>query len=166
MPTASRFGFVGVIEEHESSTLGLYETARGLGIVLIDLSPPNVDEAEIRRTFAELPKQRPDAVLIGSVPYRYLQLIPELAEHARVPAIYPYREFAEAGGLIAYSPDLTELALHVTRQIRDILGGTKPGDIPIYQPTKFELVINLKTARALGLTVPPSVLARADEVIE
>ena len=113
-----------------------------------------------------MPQQRLDALLVGQLLYRYRQLIPELADQARLPAIYPYREFVEAGGLIAYSPDFTELARRFAQQVHEILNGAKAGDIPIYQPTKFELVINLKTAKGLGLAIPPSLLARADEVIE
>jgi putative ABC transport system substrate-binding protein len=167
LPTASRVGFVGVIEEHDSPRrFGLSEAAHRLGVALIDVSPPDVDEAEIRRTFAALPSQQLDAVLVGSILYRYRQLIPELAAEVRVPAVYPFREFVEAGGLIAYSPDLVELALRTAQVMHEIFGGAKPGDIPIYQPQKFELLINLKTAKALGLTVPQSILTRADEVIE
>jgi putative ABC transport system substrate-binding protein len=72
----------------------------------------------------------------------------------------------DLGGLMAYAPDLGELAQRLADNVHQILNGTKPGDIPIYQPTRFQLAINLKTAKALGLTIPPSVLARADEVIE
>ena len=141
------------------------DTAHGLGISLIDVSLLEVDPSSIRRAFAEMPQQL-DALLVGQILYRYRQLIPELAEQARLPAIYPYREFVEAGGLIAYAPDFTDLARRFAEQVHEMLNGAKPGDMPIYQPTKFELVINLKTAKALGLTFPPSVLARADEVIE
>jgi putative ABC transport system substrate-binding protein len=80
--------------------------------------------------------------------------------------MYAYREFAESGGLMAYGPDLGELAKRMANDVHQILGGAMPGDIPIYQPTKFELVVNLKAAKALGLTFPPALLAQADEVIE
>ena len=80
--------------------------------------------------------------------------------------MYPYRNYVDAGGLMAYASDLPELARRVADDVHQILNGAKPGDIPIYQPTKFEFLINLKAAKALGLTVPPSILARADEVIE
>jgi putative tryptophan/tyrosine transport system substrate-binding protein len=80
--------------------------------------------------------------------------------------MYPYRSYVEQGGLMAYASDLTELGRSVADDVHQILNGAKPGDIPIYQPTKFEFVINLKTAKALGLTIPLPLLGRADEVIE
>ena len=80
--------------------------------------------------------------------------------------MYPYRDYVEAGGLMAYAVDLEELLRRMADDVHQILKGAKPGDIPIYQPTKLELLINLKTARALGLTLSPTLLARADEVIE
>jgi putative ABC transport system substrate-binding protein len=94
------------------------------------------------------------------------RLIVELAAQARLPAIYPYRDFAEIGGLMAYSPDLMDQFRRAAGYIDRILKGANPGELPYQLPTKLELVINLKTAKALGLTIPPSVLARADEVIE
>ena len=167
LPQASKVGFLAVPDERESpGGLALRDTASGLGISLIDVSLPDLDPSAIRRAFAEMPQQQLDALLVGQLLYRYRQLIPELADQARLPAIYPYREFVEAGGLIAYAPDFTELARRFAQQVREILNGAKPGDIPTYQPTKFELVIDLKTAKGLGLTIPLSLLARAAEVIE
>jgi putative ABC transport system substrate-binding protein len=92
--------------------------------------------------------------------------IVELAAKSRIPAIYPYREFVEAGGLMAYTIDLGDVYRRIANIIDNILKGASPGDIPFYQPTKFELSINLKTAKALGLEMPAMLLARADEVIE
>ena len=80
--------------------------------------------------------------------------------------MYPYRDYAEAGGLMAYGTDLVELFRRMANDVHQILNGAKPGDIPIYQPTKFELQINRKTAVALGLTLPAALLSRADEIIE
>jgi putative tryptophan/tyrosine transport system substrate-binding protein len=83
-----------------------------------------------------------------------------------LPAMYPFRLWVEAGGLMAYGTDLVELWQRMADDVHQILNGANPGDIPIYQPTKFELLINLKAAKALGLTIPPSLLAGANEVIE
>jgi putative ABC transport system substrate-binding protein len=93
-------------------------------------------------------------------------LIVELVEKNRLPAIYPWREYVEAGGLMAYASDFRELGRRMADDVHEILNGADPGDIPIYLPTKYEFVINPKAARAIGLTIPPSLLARADEIIE
>ncbi len=90
----------------------------------------------------------------------------ELAARYRLPAIYPWRKFALAGGLIAFGPDLAEMWRRAAFFVDKILKGAKPAEIPVERPTKFKLVVNLKTAKALGLTVPPSILLRATEVIE
>ena len=98
--------------------------------------------------------------------FPYRQLIVELVEQSRLPAIYPWREYVEAGGLMAYAGDFVELARRMADDVHEILNGAKPGDIPIYQPTKFEFLINRKAADELGLTLPATLLGRADEVIE
>jgi putative ABC transport system substrate-binding protein len=103
----------------------------------------------------------PDSFTIA---YR-LEII-SLADHYRLPAVYPYRFFAEVGGLLSYGVDLVDNYRRVATYVDRILKGEKPSELPIQAPVKFELVINLKTARALGLTVSPLLLARADEVIE
>jgi putative ABC transport system substrate-binding protein len=102
-----------------------------------------------------------EAQLTGQHP-----LIVELVDKSRLPALYPWREYVEAGGLMAYGADLGEGGRRTADDVHDILNGAKPGDIPIYRPTKFELVVNLNAAKALGLTIPPALLAVADEVIE
>jgi putative ABC transport system substrate-binding protein len=113
-------------------------------------------------------QKRPDAVLVSGEGdlYAHRQLIAELAEKNRLPVMCPYRDYVEAGGLMAYAVDLAELLRRMADDVHQILKGAKPGDIPIYQPTKYELVINLKTAKSLDLTFPPALLAAADEVIE
>jgi len=90
----------------------------------------------------------------------------QLAARRQIPATYGFPDFARSGGLIAYGPSVSDQARRAATYVDKILKGAKPGDIPIEQPTKFELVINLKTAQALGLTIPPSLLQRADQVIE
>jgi putative ABC transport system substrate-binding protein len=124
--------------------------------------------SEYQRVFAEIAREHSDGILVGDIGdlISYRQLIAELVEKNRLPAIYPWREYVEAGGLMAYEVDPNELGRRMADDVHQILNGTKPGEIPIYQPTKFEFVINLKAAKALGLTLPPTLLARADEVIE
>src|SRR5258706_13633912 len=92
--------------------------------------------------------------------------INSLAQDARLPTIYGSREYVEAGGLMSYGPSYTDLFRRAADYVDKILRGTKPSDIPVEQPTKFELIVNLKTAKALGLDVSPTLLARADEVVE
>ena len=97
---------------------------------------------------------------------KYAGRIAELALNSRTPAISYFRDFPEAGGLISYGPNLDDLARRAAAYVDDILKGAKPADLPVLQPTKFELVFNLRAAKALSLNVPPMLLARADEVIE
>ena len=122
---------------------------------------------ELDVAFASAAAQRADAMIVFGDPLTILQAprVVALAAKHHLPAIYLFRQFAD-GGLVVYGPEIADLFRRAGGYVDKILKGTKPSDLPVEQPTKFELVINMKTAKALGLTVPPSLLVRADEVIE
>ena len=126
------------------------------------------DAGDLATALPALSGLHPDAALvIGDTQLlAQRQRIVEFMTASRLPAIYAHQEFAEAGGLISYSPDYDDLFRQAAAYVDKILRGTNPGDLPVQQPVKFKLVVNLKTAEALGLTVPPLILAQADEVIE
>jgi len=142
------------------------EAARAKGVSLQILRARS--ETEIDDAFSALEPLRAEALIVPASPFfgnRLDQLVALAARHA-IPAIYEWRQFAEAGGLISYGTSPAGMFRQVAGYVARILKGAKPADLPIQQPTTFELVINRKTAKALGLTVPPTMLDLADEVIE
>jgi putative tryptophan/tyrosine transport system substrate-binding protein len=150
----------------ESQTRDVEEAAHALGLQIHVLNAST--EGEINAAFATLPQLRLDALLVGAGNYfisRREQLA-ELAARQAVPTIYQHREIAEAGGLISYGTSIVDSYRQAGNYTGRILKGEKPADLPVLRPTKFELVINLKSAKTLSLTIPSGVLAIADEVIE
>ena len=141
-------------------------SARSLGIEaqLLDVRRPE----DLRGAFAAAAKQRAEALVVGldGVTQANLQPIAELAAKHRLPSIYPAKDYANVGGLMTYGSSDFHMYHRAATFVGKILKGGKPGDLPVEQPTKWEFVINLKTAKALGLTIPPSLLLRADDVIE
>jgi len=149
-----------VIAEEVSSTV------RNLGVALPIVEATTAEELDT--AFASAAAQHADAIIVfadNQTTNPHASRVVALAAKHRLPAIYFFREFAN-GGLIVFGPDIADLFRRAGGYVDKILNGTKPADLPIEQPTKFEMVINLKTAKALGLSVPPSLLVRADEVIE
>lgn len=142
------------------------KAARSLGLHadLLDVR----SDADLRRAFKVAVEQHVDALVVGAdgLIQAHQQEIVDFVARNKLPAVYPAREFVEAGGLIAYAVSYPDLYFRFARYVDKILRGTKPGELPVEQPTKFELVINLKTAKALGLVIPQSLLVRADEVIQ
>ena len=127
-----------------------------------------IDEFQYRRVFAAMEQDRVDALMVSDQPEHraHRQLIVNLAARSKIPTIYPYLDRVALGGLMAYGVDINDLTRQSANMIGEILKGTNPADMPFYQPTKFQLAINVKTAKALGLEIPAALLLRADEVIE
>ena len=169
IPSTAKAAFLGMRDGWEGSSGQALRDAGGrLGISLVFALPQQGTPSEIERVFAAMKQQGPDAVLVSGEGdlYAHRRLIAELAQKNRLPMMSPYRDYVEAGGLMAYAVDLAELLRRMADDVHKILKGANPGNIPIYQPTKFELLINLKTAKALGLTLAPALLARAAEIIQ
>ena len=147
-------------------TQALQTATKSLGIEVRQFAVR--DPVELQATFAAMRKEQVQGLFVFADPSfsRYLGRITELAAGSRLPSSSHSREFVDAGGLIAYWPSRADLGRQAARFVDKILRGSRPGDLPIEQPMKFELGINLKTAKALGLTIPPSVLTRADYLIE
>jgi putative tryptophan/tyrosine transport system substrate-binding protein len=144
----------------------LRSVAQKLGVKL--QSEEVRDPGGFDRAFASISAGHAQAlvVVIDPLTVRYRGRIAELAAKNRLPAMYGFREFVDAGGLMAYGVNVADLCRRAATYVDKILKGAKPADLPVQQPTKFELVINLKTAKALGLTIPQSILLRADHVIQ
>ena len=148
---------------HELMLKEAYPAAQGLGLKIIPVmarTPADLDEA-----FAAMHKENCEALFVLA-DVRTIQKIVELADQWRLPAIYQITDFVEMGGLLSYSRNSTELLQQAAIYVDKILKGANPADLPVEQPTRLELQVNLKTAKKLGLTIPDSVLARADKVIE
>jgi putative ABC transport system substrate-binding protein len=140
------------------------EAARVKGVQLDILKAGT--EGEIDATFATLVQQHTGALLVATLASSWREQLVALASRHAVPVIYPWREATEAGGLISYGSSVAAVYRLLGTYVGKILKGAKPADLPVQQPTTFDLVVNLRTAKEMGLTVPPSILARADEVIE
>jgi len=167
VPKMTRVAALWSSSENES-VLGFKETQDAAKVLSLRIQSVELsDVGEMEKTFAELIKMRVDALLVVLSPLVTLnsRSIVELALKQRLPGMYPTRQFVEEGGLMGYGPLLGDLYRRAATYVDKILKGAKPGDLPIEQPTKFELVINLRTAKQIGLTIPPNVLARADKVI-
>ena len=169
-PTIMKVATLASAKMMESPRIApMREAARKIGISFFaqPLNPP-FDEAEYRRVFASIADEGVDAVIVLDQPENFAnrRLIVELLQKTLLPAIYPHPDCVRLGGLMAYSIDWSEVFQHIAVAIDKILKGVKPGDIPIYLPSKYGLGINLKAASSLGLTMPSSLLARADEIVE
>ena len=167
LPTIALLGILW--DNNPAFALAVQDTesaARTLNVSVRALVVRSRDDLET--AFADLARLRVGALegMPGSIVLSDWRHVADLAMRHRLPSIYAQREYVEAGGLMSYGSNLRQMFLRAAIYVDKILKGARPGDLPIEQPTKFELVINLKTAKALGLTIPPAVLARADEVIE
>jgi len=171
VPGVSRVAFLwqpGALDERQGKDI-LKEAevaARALGVRLqfVEARGP----ADFDSAFSEMTRARADAltVLTSVMFFNERRRLVDLAAKNRLPAVYPWRDSVDAGGLMSYGPNVADLFRRAATYVDKILKGAKPADLPVEQPTKFELVINPKAAKALGLTIPPSVLGRADEIIQ
>jgi ABC-type uncharacterized transport system substrate-binding protein len=151
-----------IASEPQGAALGAAARAKGMTLKPVGLRRPD----DLTSALATMGQPQPDALLVSAVSATQQIRIVEFAAKNRLPALYGFREAVDAGGLMSFGPEIPALWRGAANYVDKILKGTKPGDLPVEQPTKFELVINLKTAKALGLTIPASVLARADQVIQ
>jgi putative tryptophan/tyrosine transport system substrate-binding protein len=168
LPRASRIAYLDSKEEKTWNAprgLSVQEAALGLGVTLL---PAEATPGEYSEIFAHFRRSGADAlfVALSSPSWVDRALIVDFAIRMRLPGAFPAREYVDLGGLMSYGANLVDLFRRAAVYVDKILKGARPADLPIEQPTKFELILNLKTAKALGLTIPPSLLARADQVIE
>ncbi len=166
LPRVSRVAVLWDPATGASQVKAIEAAAKSLGVQLLVLKVEGPDDFE--SAFQTAKKDRAGALNVLASPFlsSYSKTIIDLAARSRLPAIHQWREHAEAGGLLSYGPVLLEMWRQTGFLVGKVLKGAKPADLPVEQPTRFELVVNLKTARALGLTIPRSVLVRADQVIQ
>jgi putative tryptophan/tyrosine transport system substrate-binding protein len=168
LPTAKRVALLWNPENPSNAQLRneLVRAAATAGVTLLSVGARRASEFDT--AFTTLTRERPDALIVTADPLHQVHIgrVIGFAARSRLPAVYNLKANVEAGGLISYAASPADLFRRAAIYVARILNGAKPGDLPVEQPTTFELVINAKTARALGLTIPPSLLARADQVIE
>jgi len=167
VPTLSRVAVLLYPDSSSAAYLRATQVAApvlGVTLHVVEAQRPT----ELEGAFAAMTRERAGAFLVLPHPFTYAHArrIVELAAKSQLPAVYPYREFVEAGGLMAYGTNAPDMFRRAATYVDKILKGAKPADLPVEQPTQFELVVNLKTAKALGLTIPQSVLLRADDLIQ
>ena len=167
VPNLSRVAVL-VERDHPPTATMIKETQAAAGPMQIELQILEVRAEQIRDAFKSMERARPDALIVQQTTTfnAYIKEIAVLALDARLPSVHENREYVRAGGLIAYGPDFFALGQRAAYYVDRILKGTNPTDLPVEQPTKFVLALNLKCAKTLGVTVPPALLATADEVIE
>ena len=166
LPGISRVAFLGTRNDWEEPLGQATRTAGkilGITLVHVEVSLGQYDDA-----FATLVRGRPDALFVANSAsnFAHRRSIADFVLHSRLPAIHPFRESVEAGGLMSYGANVPDLYRRAAGYVDRILKGARPGDLPVEQPTKFDLAINLRTAKLLGLTVPPALLLQADELVQ
>jgi putative ABC transport system substrate-binding protein len=169
VPALTRLGVLMNPDQPTAAAL-LRETQAAAQALGVQVSVGEVRRPdELERAFATLREAGAEALFVlidASVLERHLQAVIALTRQSRLPAMYPWRMYVDAGGLMAYAPRLAGMYQHAATYVDRLLKGANPDDLPVEQPTQFELVVNLKTAQTLGLTMPPTVLFQADEVIK